>query len=71
MTHLLEEAITAVRALSPSDQDTIAEMMLEEIEAERFDERIAATADRLDSLADAAEADFRAGRTTLFPPPLV
>jgi hypothetical protein len=59
----LEDIERAVVAL-PADQFAEFRAWFEELEAARFDQRIErdAKAGRLDTLADQALADFRAGR---------
>jgi hypothetical protein len=64
MTQLLEQAFTKASALSSEEQDTIAALILKEIEAEeRWASAFANSQDALSQLADEALAEHRAGRT--------
>lgn len=63
MTELLERAVAAAAGLGPEDQDALAALMLEEMEAEhgwqrRFNEHPAV----LDELLAELEQDRQAGR---------
>ena len=63
MTQRLEQAIAAVRDLPADAQDTIAELILEEIEDERrWDETFARTQPQLSKLAAKVREDIAAGR---------
>lgn len=67
MTELLEQAITKLKALPIDEQDTIATLILEELEAERqWDESFARSPDLLAKLAAEAMAEHRAGKTQEF-----
>ena len=69
MTELLERALAEVAKLSPTDQDAIAAIILEELEDERrWDESFARSADVLERLADEALAEHRAGKTKVLDP---
>jgi len=64
MTQLLEQAFTQASQLSSAEQDTIAALILKEIEAEqRWETSFANSQDALSELADEALAEHRAGRT--------
>ncbi len=63
MTQLLEKALTEVYKLSPEKQDTIAAIILEELENEqRWDKAFAESQDQLAQLAQKVRADIKAGR---------
>jgi hypothetical protein len=64
MTQLLEQAFTKAAQLPSQDQDTIATLILKEIEAEqRWDDALANSPDTLSQLADEALSEHRAGKT--------
>jgi hypothetical protein len=64
MTQLLEQAFTQASQLSSAEQDTIAALILKEIEAEqRWETSFANSQSALSELADEALAEHRAGRT--------
>ena len=64
MTQLLQRAIDAVQKLSPSDQDSIASIILEEIQDEELWEgAFARSQDKLARMAAQAREDIRAGKT--------
>jgi hypothetical protein len=64
MTQLLERALEEVRKLSPAGQDTIASIILEEIQDEElWDQTFARSQDKLAQMAAKAREDIRAGRT--------
>jgi hypothetical protein len=64
MTKLLEQAIERVRQLPETEQNAIAQIVLEEIESERqWDERFSKSSDKLRILADSAWAEHEAGKT--------
>jgi hypothetical protein len=64
MTRLLTKAFEEASRLSEVDQDEIAMRLLEEIEGEdHWDETLAKSQDLLETLADKALEDFKAGRT--------
>ena len=66
MTALLERAVAKARTLPDDQQDAIAALLLDEIEADDWDRRIEADAlaGRLDALGQQADDDFEAGRAT-------
>lgn len=71
MSRLMEQAIKRIRELPEADQDALATILLQEIEAEqRWDELFARpeSADLLSRMADAASADARAGRARKLDP---
>lgn len=64
MTSLLSQAFTEAAKLPEAEQDLLAARLLAELAAEDdFDRAIAASAGKLVSLAEAALAEHRAGRT--------
>jgi hypothetical protein len=64
MTQLLEQAFTKASQLSSEGQDTVASLILKEIEAERrWENAFAGSQDALSQLADEALSEHRAGRT--------
>jgi hypothetical protein len=65
MSQLMEQAIKRVRQLPEQDQESIASIILQEIEAEqRWEELFArpGSADLLSRMADEALIEVRAGR---------
>jgi len=66
MTALLERAVAKARTLPDDQQDAIAALLLDEMEADDWDRRIEADAlaGRLDAIGRAADDDFDAGRAT-------
>ncbi len=63
MTRLLEQAIQAVQTLPATEQDTIAAVILDELEDERrWDEAFDRSQEKLAQLAEKAREDIRAGR---------
>ena len=63
MTQLLEKVLTEVYKLPPEKQDTIAAVILEELEDERlWDKAFAESQDKLTQLAGKVRADIKAGR---------
>lgn len=64
MTELLERAIARLKALSESEQDAIAAMILEEIEDDRrWDESFSRSPSILAKLAASAMAEYHTGQT--------
>lgn len=64
MTELLEKAIAQLKNLPVSEQDTLAAMILAEIESDRhWDEAFACSPDILEKLANQAMAEYGAGKT--------
>jgi hypothetical protein len=64
MTELLEQAIAKLKTRPISEQDSIAALILEEIEDDnRWDESFARSPDLLAKLAAEAIAEHRAGKT--------
>ena len=62
MTKLLEQAIAKAKELSDREPDTIAQIVLDEIESERqWDQRFGQPSDKLRNLADRAWAEHEAG----------
>ena len=63
MTQLLEKVLTEVYKLPPEKQDTIAAVVLEELEDERlWDKTFAESQDKLAQLARKVRTDIKAGR---------
>ena len=63
MTRLLEKVLTEVYKLPPEKQNTIAAMILEELEDERlWDKAFAESQDKLSQLARKVRADIKADR---------
>ncbi|MGO8688449.1 MAG: hypothetical protein ACLQLG_02360 [Thermoguttaceae bacterium] len=68
MTTLLEEAFAKAAALPAAEQDVLARRLLAELAAEDdFDRAIAASSDKLASLAREALAEHRAGQAEMAP----
>jgi hypothetical protein len=64
MTTLLQQAFAKAAKLSAAEQDVLASRLLAELAAEdEFDRAIGSTSDKLDSLAQEALAEHRAGLT--------
>lgn len=64
MTELLERAFAEASQLSDSEQDALAEWLLDELASEhRWQQAFSRTQDRLATLADKALAEHQAGRT--------
>ena len=63
MTQLLKKALIEVNKLPPDKQDTIASIILEELEDERrWDRSFADSQDKLTQLAQKVRTDIEAGR---------
>jgi len=64
MTQLLEQALSAVAKLPPSEQDALAAILLEELASEeRWSTLFAGSQDPLARLAEEALAEHRAGKS--------
>ena len=64
MSKLLEEAFAKLAALPESDQDSIANWLLEELDSEvRWEKLFSESHDALSNLADKALSEHRRGRT--------
>lgn len=64
MTELLQKAFDAAKRLSPGEQDALAAMLLDEIESdEHWEASLDGSRDRLETLADEALEEYRAGET--------
>ncbi len=64
MTELLERAIAQLKTLPASEQDAIATIILEELEAEiQWDAAFARSPDILAKLAAKAMTEYHAGQT--------
>ncbi len=69
MTQLLEKAYKRIALLPEPEQDSIASLILEEIDSEElWSEKFAASADVLSSLGRKALEEHRAGKTLLLDP---
>ncbi len=63
MTQLLEKALTEIYKLSPEKQDTIAALILEELDDERrWAAAFAESQDKLTQLVLKVRSDIKAGR---------
>ena len=63
MTRLMEKAYSRMAQLPDAEQDTIATLILEELDSEeQWTRQFAASADVLSSLAQKALAEHRAGK---------
>ena len=61
---LLEQALAKARQLPASEQDALARLILEEIEADnKWDLALAKSPEKLARLADKASAEYDAGQT--------
>jgi hypothetical protein len=64
MTKLLEKVLERVAKLPPSEQDTVAAIVLDELASEeRWAKSFAKSQDELAKLAKEALAEYKAGRT--------
>ena len=64
MTQLLEKAYARITQLPDADQDTIASLILDELDSEeQWSQKFAASADVLSRLAQKALTEHRAGKT--------
>ena len=64
MTQLLEQALSAVAKLPPSEQDALAAILLEELASEeKWSALFAGSQDLLARLAEEALAEHRAGKS--------
>jgi hypothetical protein len=64
MTTLLEQAVAKARDLPASEQDALANLILEEIEADqKWDQLFARSPDKLRKLADRAWAEHENGKS--------
>lgn len=64
MSELLDQAITKLKTISASEQDSIAAMIFEEIDDDlRWDESFSRSPDILAQLAASAMAEHHAGKT--------
>lgn len=63
MTQLLDKALTEIYKLPPEKQDTIAALILEELDDERrWDAAFAESQDKLAQLVLKVRSDIKAGR---------
>ena len=63
MTQLLQQAIDEIHKLSPTDQDAVAAIILDEIaDEQRWNDAFARSQDKLAQLAEKVRADIRAGK---------
>lgn len=64
MTHLLEQAVSTLQTLPEREQDSIAQMILEEIaDHQRWDASFAATQGALARIAQKVRTDIATGKT--------
>lgn len=64
MTTLLETALARLKELPGEQQDAIAAIIMAEIESDRqWETAYASSQDELASLAEEAQAEYRAGKT--------
>lgn len=64
MIQQLEKALTKLSELPESEQESIAALILAEIEDEiQWDEQFSRSQDQLENLADEALAEFKQGKT--------
>jgi hypothetical protein len=64
MTKLMEQAIERLRALPPEKQDSIAGIVLHELDSsDRWDELFSQYSPGLQRLADEAQKEYEAGLT--------
>ncbi|MBV8819640.1 MAG: hypothetical protein JO022_14870 [Acidobacteriaceae bacterium] len=71
MTEMLDAAVAKLAALSPQEQDRIAQWLLEEIpDEELWDRQFSSSQDVLGRLAVEARAERHAGTTTEVEPHL-
>src|SRR5687768_5464673 len=63
MTELLKKAFEQASKLPPKEQDAFAALVLAELEADAKWDHFAASHEMLETLADDARADLRAGRS--------
>jgi hypothetical protein len=69
MNAMLEKAFDAVSRLPEAEQESIASLILEEIEAERgWDERFAGSQDQLAEMVRRARAEVAAGDVSSYDP---
>jgi hypothetical protein len=69
MTELFRRAFEEASKLSPREQDALASVLLEELEGEQlWESTLEETREKLASLADAALAEYRAGKTQALDP---
>lgn len=65
----LEKAIDRLRARTDEEQDSIATLIMEELDGEAaWDDTFKASPDKLRRLAQAALAEYHAGETTALEP---
>lgn len=63
MTKLLKKALAEIQKLSGQEQDSIAQIILEEIEDEKkWDEAFANSQHKLSKLAEKVREDIKAGK---------
>ncbi|HUI30136.1 MAG TPA: hypothetical protein VLX91_07955 [Candidatus Acidoferrales bacterium] len=65
MTKLLENAISRIKRLSEDEQDSMAQIILEELDDEKlWNEQFANSQDKLAAIAKKVKEDIAGGRTT-------
>jgi hypothetical protein len=68
MTPLMESVLARVEQLPASEQDALAQRILDELADEQWDKAFTDSTDKLAALADEALAEHRAGKTRLLEP---
>lgn len=64
MTQALDNAFAAIAKLPPAEQDALATLLMDEIKSEqRWADSFAKSQGLLESMADEALAEFKAGKT--------
>lgn len=64
MTILLQKAVDAVSRLDKDEQDTIAQIIIDELEdKKKWNASFARTASQLETLAKEAKAEYQSGKT--------
>jgi hypothetical protein len=72
MTELLEQVITKLKTLPESEQDSLAAIILEELEDDiKWEKAFARSEDMLARLATEAMAEYRAGKTQELDPEIL
>jgi len=65
MTKLLENAISRIKNLPDEEQDTMAQIILEELDDEQlWNDQFVHSQDKLDAMAKKVKEDITGGRTT-------
>ena len=65
MTKMLENAIARIKNLPDDEQDSVAQIILEELDDEKlWNEQFANSQDKLSAMAKKVKEDIAGGRTT-------